>query len=284
VSGRFGESAARERFAALLAREDVPLAAAALVIAQEEYPGLPVDSYLDRLDALAEDAERRLARGGSPRTAASLLRVVRGVLFDEQAFRGNVDAYYDPRNSFLNEVLDRKLGIPITLGILFIEVAARVGVTLYGVNFPGHFLVKYTGEEAGLEAFIDPFNGGEMYSADECAERFRRLHPARSFDVAHLRAVTTRQILARLLHNLKKIYVETGDDVRALWVVDRLVMLAPDDAVERRDRGLIEARLGGTRAALGDLEAYLAASPDAEDAETVRGIAAQLRGSTALLN
>jgi regulator of sirC expression with transglutaminase-like and TPR domain len=206
------------------------------------------------------------------------------VLFDEQAFRGNVEGYYDPRNSFLNEVLDRKLGIPITLGILFIEVAARVGVKLHGVNFPGHFLVKYSGEDAGLEAFIDPFRGGEMYSAEECADRFRRLNPTRPFDPAHLRAVTTRQILARLLHNLKKIYVEMGDDVRALWVVDRLVLLAPEDAVERRDRGLIEARLGGTSAALGDLEAYLAAAPDAEDAATVRAIAAQLRGSSALLN
>ena len=274
-----GESRPRRRFAALIARERLPLARAALAIAEEEYPELDEAVYLGRLDDLARDVERRLPER---RDAARVLRTLRDVLFGEHGFRGNADAYYDPRNSFFNEVLERRLGIPITLGILYIEVAARIGFDLHGVNFPGHFLVKYVAGER--EVFVDPFHGGEILSREECAERFRRVAPGRHFHPHHLDAAPPRAILARLLHNLKKIYVETGDDVRALWVMDRLVLVAPDDPSERRDRGLVEARLGGTAAALGDLEAYLAAVPEAADAGKVREIADQLRGRPTLLN
>ena len=272
------ESPPRRRFAALIARPTVPLAEAALVIAEEEYPDLDPARYLHQIDALGQEVERGLSR----RDPASILRQIRKVLFEEAGFRGNAEAYYDPRNSFLNEVLERRLGIPITLSILYIEVAARVGLTLYGVGFPGHFLVKHV--SGTRETFIDPFHGGEILSADECVERMREMAPGRVVEPRHLQPVAARQILGRVLHNLKKIYVETGDDVRALWVTDRLVMLAPDDPAERRDRGLVEARLGGVKAALGDLEAYLAAAPAAGDAGKVRELVDQLRERTAFLN
>jgi regulator of sirC expression with transglutaminase-like and TPR domain len=274
VTPSLGESRARTRFAELIARPSVPLAEAALAIAEEEYPGLSVESCLGQLDALARAVEGRLP---ARRDAASTLRLLRAVLFEEAGFRGNADAYYDPRNSFLNEVLERRLGIPITLSILYIEVAARVGLAVQGVGFPGHFLVKHVAGQR--EVFIDPFHGGEILSADDCVARFHTMAPGRALEPRHLEAVTTRQILGRVLHNLKRIYVEAGDDVRALWVMDRLVLLAPADPAERRDRGLVEARLGGVAAALADLDAYLAAAPSADDADEVRDLVQQLRGT-----
>jgi regulator of sirC expression with transglutaminase-like and TPR domain len=273
------ESRARRRFAALIAQPAVPLAAAALAIAEEEYPGMEPRPYLEQLDALAAQVARRLP--AAPHAAATL-RELRSVLFEEGGFRGNAEAYYDPRNSFLNEVLERRLGIPITLSILYMEVARRVGLTLHGVGFPGHFLVKHVAGER--VTFIDPFHGGEVLSSDDCVQRLRKVAPSRASEPRHLEAVSTRQILGRMLHNLKRIYVETGDDVRALWVLDRLVLLAPDDPAERRDRGLVEARLGGFAAAVEDLDAYLAAAPAAADAAKVRELADQLRGQPALLN
>ena len=279
VTPILGESAARQRFAGLLARPAVPLAEAALAIAEEEYPALAVGDYLARLDVLGAAVGRKV---GARRDPASTLRALREVLGEEERFRGNADAYYDPRNSFLNEVLERRLGIPITLGVLYIEVAARAGLRLDGVGFPGHFLVKYAG--GAREVFVDPFHGGEILSADDCLARFRERAPGLTLEARHLAAVGPRQILGRMLHNLKKIYVEAGDDVRALWVVDRLLILAPDDLAERRDRGLVEARLGGSTAALADLEAYLAATPDAPDAVEVRALAEQLRGRGSMLN
>ena len=257
----------------------MPLAEAALAIAEEEYPGLDIGLYLARLDALGREVEGRL---GKRRDAAATLRLLKAILFEEEQFRGNLEAYYDPRNSFLNEVLDRRLGVPITLSIVFIEVAARVGLAVQGVGFPGHFLVKYV---AGTrEVFVDPYHGGEILSADECAARFQARTQGRALDPRHLEAVSVRHILGRMLHNLKKIYVEAGDDVRALWVTDRLVLLAPEDPAERRDRGLIEARLGGTAAALADLGAYIAAAPAADDVEEVRELCQQLRGRASYLN
>ncbi len=274
-----GDSPARRRLAALLARRTVPLAEAALAIAAEEYPALDAARCLGQLGELAEEVKARLP---ARRDGATMLRALRAVLFEEHRFRGNDEAYYDPRNSFLNEVLERRLGIPISLGVVYIEVAARAGLTLHGVGFPGHFLVKYVA--GSREAFIDPYHGGEILSADECVARFHARAPGRPLEPRYLEAVSVRQILARMLHNLKKIYVEKNDDVRALWVTDRLVLLAPDDPAERRDRGLVEARLGGQSAALSDLEAYLAAAPAAADADEVRALCEQLRGRATFLN
>ena len=274
------DSPARARFAALLARPAIPLAEAALAVAEEEYPRLDAGRYLAALDELAGAVAARLP---PRRTAADALRAMRAVLFEERGFRGNEERYYDPRNSFLNEVLDRRLGIPITLSILYIEVAARVGVTVQGVAFPGHFLVRCSA--GGTEVFIDPFHGGEVLSADECVARLKARAPARAeFDPRHLEPVGPRHILGRLLHNLKRIYVETSDDLRALWVVDRLLLLSPDDLVETRDRGLVLARLGHAAPAQRDLAAYLAAAPEASDREAVEGLLAQLRARGSFLN
>lgn len=274
------ESPARTRFMSLLAEPVLRLDEAALAIAAEEYPGLEAAAYLAQLDRLAEQVRRRAP---APLRAANTLRALRDVLFEEEAFRGNEKSYYDPRNSYLNEVLDRRLGIPISLSILFMEVARRVGLTLEGVGFPGHFLVKLK-PEVGPEIFIDPYNGGELLSADECVARFKNVSHGRDFDERFLQGVTPRQILGRMLHNLKRIYVEQGDDVRAFWVIDRLLLLAPDAIDEVRDRGLVEARLGLKPAAARDLEAYLAKEPSAADAGDVADLLATLRSRPAMLN
>ncbi len=272
-------SPARERFEELIRRPSIPLAEAALAVAAEEYPRLEPGPYLAALDALAASVTARL---GAQRTSADVLRALRAVLFEENEFRGNREHYYDPRNSFLNEVLDRRLGIPITLSVVHIEVAARAGLALQGVAFPGHFLVRCA--SGGREVFIDPFHGGEVLSAEDCVARLQARGPHAEFDPRHLEPVGTRQILSRLLHNLKRIYVEASDDVRALWVVDRLVLLAPDDLVERRDRGLVCARLGHATAAIRDLSTYLDAAPQAADRREVEGMVAQLRGRASYLN
>jgi regulator of sirC expression with transglutaminase-like and TPR domain len=274
------DSPARARFEALLAEPVLRLDEAALALASEEYPGLDVRACLDRLDAMAEQVRRRVHPLGR---SAQRLAALREVLFEDEGFRGNEKDYYDARNSYLNQVLERRLGIPITLSLLVMEVGRRAGLPLGGVGFPGHFLVKLE-PELGPEIFIDAYNGGDLLTADEVVGRFKHLAQGREFDARFLQAVPPRQILARMLHNLKRIYVEQGDDVRAYWVIDRLLLLLPGAMDEVRDRGLVEARLGLKPAAARDLEAYLAHAPQAADSGDVRSLLETLRASPTLLN
>jgi regulator of sirC expression with transglutaminase-like and TPR domain len=273
------EGKARARFAALIERDPVPLDEAALAIAEEEYPRLEPEEYLVRLDRLAERVRVKAPLGRS----ATLLHAVRKVLFEEEGYRGNEAEYGDPRNSFLNEVIDRRVGLPITLSVLYIEVARRAGLTLQGVGFPGHFLAKYV-SVSGAEVFVDPFNGGEMISADECVARYRARTGGRDLDRRYLAGVAPRQILARMLHNLKRTYLERRDDVRAWWVLDRILLLVPGQLEATRDRGLVSARLGVAAAAERDLEVYLSRSGTAPDVGEVRRVLAGLRGRPPFVN
>ena len=274
------ESPARARFASLLERDPVPLDEAVLAIAEEEYPGLDVRAVLAQLDRLGA---RVRARAPARDRAASLLSALRWVLVEEEGLRGNDRDYQDPRNSFLNEVLERKLGIPISLSVVWMEVARRAGLRLQGVGFPGHFLTKYA-SPGGIEIFVDAFHGGELLSADECVARYRARTGGRDLDRRYLDAVAPRQILARTLHNLRRIYLERKDDVRAWWVIDRLLMLTPGQLESLRDRGLVAARLGAGAAALRDLEEYLERAPSASDGDEVRRVLAGIRGKRPLVN
>lgn len=273
------EGKARARFASLIERDPVPLDEAALAIAEEEYPRLETEEYLVRLDRLAERVRSKAPGGRS----ATLLHALRKVLFEEEGYRGNEADYGDPRNSFLNEVIDRRLGLPITLALLYLEVGRRAGLELHGVGFPGHFLAKYVAP-SGAEVFVDAFHGGEMLSAEECVARYRARTGGRDLDRRYLSAVAPRQILARMLHNLKRTYLERRDDVRAWWVLDRILLLTPGQLEAVRDRGLVCARLGGAKAAEQDLEAYLSRSGTATDAAEVRRVLAGLRGRRPLVN
>jgi regulator of sirC expression with transglutaminase-like and TPR domain len=260
----------RERLAELIARPDpeIDLAAGALLIAAEEYPQLRDAPYLRRLDLLAERVRDRLASETAP---VLVLTELCRVLFQEEGFRGNAEAYYDPRNSFLNDVLDRRLGIPITLGIVALEVGWRVGLPLSGVNFPGHFLVRYEGEVARL--LVDPFDGGRVRWEDEGQELLDRVYGGmvRMRD-EFLVPASRVEILARVLTNLKGIYLNARDDRRALAAVDRILLLRPRSAVELRDRGLLLARAGRPDEAVADLERYLDFAPAAPDAQRVRSL------------
>jgi regulator of sirC expression with transglutaminase-like and TPR domain len=249
------------------------LARAALLVAQEEYPQLSVDLYLARLDQVAEEVKDRLANETAP---LLVLDEVIQTLYGRRKLRGNRDAYYDPRNSFLNDVLDRGVGIPLTLGIILLEVGWRLALPLEGVNFPGHFLVRYAGSEVRL--LVDPFDEGKIRFEDEAQQLLDQgyggMVPMRS---TFLRAAAKRDMLTRLLTNLKSIYVKIGDDRRALAVVERLLMIRPTAPVESRSRGMLLARLGRLEEAARQLEAYLRVSPSARDHDDVRELVRDLR-------
>lgn len=270
-------SEARRRFAAYIERPtaDIRLAEGALLIALEAYPDLDVGACLQRLDGMAETVSARLGLELEPRHIVSH---VNACLFEEHGLRGNRRDYYDPRNSFLNEVLDRKVGIPITLSIIYLDVGRRVGLPINGVGLPGHFIVQYGAHPEPF--YVDPFHGGKILSAQDCAARVAQIYgrdlPWRA---SYLDAVDDLRILARVLNNLKVIYVRKGAHDLALGAVERLLLLQPDVPSEIRDRGLLRAQLGHLRAALEDLNTYLEACPEAPDAPAMRRhVAALQRG------
>ena len=265
-------SAAREAFAAVIAREPIPLDEAALAIAAEEYPRLDAGACLAHLDALGA---RVLSVAPPPARAASVLRALREVLAGEEGLHGTAADYADPRSSFVNEVLVRGVGLPITLSLVYMEVGRRAGITLDGIGLPGHFVARYR-SPTGAEIFVDAFHGGEMLSADDCLSRYRA-RTGRELDRRVLGPATPRQIVLRMLGNLRRLYAARKDDVRAWWVLDRILLAAPAQLAALRDRGLAAARLGAVAAAARDLEAYLARAPDAQDADDVRIALAELR-------
>ncbi len=256
---------ARERFAAAVASDGaIDLAETALLIAAEAYPELDVARYLAMLDDLA--AAARPALQASVDDAARVERLVH-YLADERRFRGNESDYYDQRNSFLNDVLERRTGIPITLALVYIEVARRLDLAVVGVGFPGHFLAKHPGSR---ELIIDPFHG-KIIGPDDCTQRLRAVFGRDvPLDPAHLRAATPREILVRMLRNLKQVYLQARDPLRALGCSERILLVEPGLAPELRDRGLLYAQLEWYPAARADLERFLALAPDDPTAPVIR--------------
>lgn len=266
-------STTRERFTQLIngSEEDLNLAEAALLIAQEEQPELDIDAYLGRLDELAAKVRSRLSEAPS---FADIIQELNTVLFREEGLVGNQSNYMDPHNSFLNEVLDRKLGIPISLSVVYIEVGNRLGVPLVGVGFPGHFVVKYEGPDG--ETILDPFQGGSVVSQEQMEHKLRAMYGPNNPFIAQLpkllAAVGKKDILLRMLRNLKQIYTQQEDFERALSVMERILLLAPDHPVEVRDRGALHHRMGHQQLAVRDFQRYLQLAPKAEDAKAVRAL------------
>jgi regulator of sirC expression with transglutaminase-like and TPR domain len=263
--------------------EEIDLAEAALIIAAHEYPGLDVAACLTRIADWAETLKRRLRRDiGSADTLVALNRY----LFEELGFAGNAADYYDPRNSYLNEVLERRLGIPITLSLLCIEVGRRVGLVLHGVSFPGHFLVKCAVRDGVV--VLDPYARGASLGLDDLQQRLRAMRggtpPAPDMVQHMLAAAGKKDILARLLRNLKGIYLERRDWVRALAAADRVIELAPRAAEEYRERAGIYLELECFRAALSDFRDYLMLKPGAEDAAIVQRRVVELQQIAGRLN
>ncbi len=235
----------------------VDLAGAALVLCRLEYPRLEPAPYLTQLDAMGTALRQRLESVASTSAAHDPHEIVNRYLFDELDFRGNTTAYDDPRNSFLHEVLARRTGIPITLSVVYIEVARRAGVGVHGINFPGHFLVRFDdGTQAG--AILDPFNRGTALSELDCRRLLRR-HAGDTFEFDRrlLEPATPHEILSRMLANLKRIYVQQRSFPQARRVTELMLALNPSGLIELRDRGLLAYHLNDFPAALRDLETYL---------------------------
>jgi len=282
--------ASADAFAELLARDEaeIDLARACLMVAEDAYPGLDIDGYLGEIERFAVRLRGRLApEDGAEERVAALNRF----LFDELGFSGNADHYYDPRNSYLNEVLDRRTGIPITLSVLYMEIGRRIGLALEGVSFPGHFLVRL--RLRGAMLVLDPFTGGDALSEADLRERLQRVIPeggTGGIPIAELpldqflEPASKRQILARLLRNLKGIYRESDRPQRLLEVLNRILIVSPESNGSLRERGLLYQRLECYRAALKDLQDYSALEPEAPDIDDVRAIVLELSARCARLN
>jgi regulator of sirC expression with transglutaminase-like and TPR domain len=263
------------------ADEHIDLARACLMIAQDAYPSLDVERFMGDIERLGARLRARVA----PSTPAEeRIRALNQLLFTDSRFRGNIDEYYDPRNSYLNDVLERRTGIPITLSVLYIEIGRRVGLPLEGVSFPGHFLVRV--EVRGAMFVLDPFTGGTPQSETDLRERLQRVIPegvAADVPVAELpldqflEPASNRQILTRLLRNLKAIYQRADQPEALLAVLNRMLVLAPDSGAELRDRGFVYQRLECWQPALKDLTEYLEREPDAADLDEVRMRMMELR-------
>lgn len=250
------------------------LALSALLIARCEYPLLDPARYLRRLDEIADEIAS---------AKQITLDAISRFLFEKLGFIGNKKDYYDPRNSYLNDVLDRKTGIPITLSIVYIEIGSRLGIQIKGVGMPGHFLVKAL--QDGKEVILDPFNGGRILSVSDCTKLFKTIYGENAvLRPDYLRSLNKREILTRMLTNLKNIYVSTSNSLKAINIVNLLLILNPVSLIDIRDRGLIYFHLGEYSRSLDDLTTYIQATSNRQDAEVVRKYIGKAKSRLAQFN
>jgi regulator of sirC expression with transglutaminase-like and TPR domain len=284
---------ARQAFIALIAGTDasIDLAQAALLIANEEYPDLDIGYYITRLDRLAVQVCTTLGfttRDSFKQAKSSLdtfrvIEAINSVLFEQEHFQGNSVDYYNPENSFLNDVLDTRKGIPITLSLIYMEMGKRLGLSIAGIGLPFHFVVRCPVKQDYL--FIDPFEKGQLLSEEDCRQRvYRMFKDKEHFHERWLEPVTHRQLLVRMLANLKHIYLHKSDYERALAMCDRILLLAPNSASEKRDRGIVHMHLKHYARALSDLTTYIERAPHAEDFDDIRKQIKSIRQIMAMMN
>lgn len=263
--------------------DDVDLAEAALLLACLEYPKLDIASYLQRFDVLASQVEQRFEKDAD---IPERILALNQFLFTEQGFAPNLENFYDPRNSFLNDVLERKTGIPITLSIVYMEVARRIGLPIVGVSFPGHFLVKIPLEKGDI--VLDPFAGGRPLTESELLERLKPIYgdlaPAAISLEPFLVPARKKEILVRMLRNLKAIYMHKQNFDKALYVLNDILEIVPAVPQELRDRGHVYEQLECFRAASEDYERYLELQPGAADLFDIRERLIGLKTQSARLN
>ena len=260
--------------------EKIDLIRSALAIARTEYPALDIEEYAGRIERMSCRAAALAAGLGGPGIRAALNRV----MFEEAKLCGNRHDYYDPRNSFLNDVLDRGLGIPITLSIIYMEVAKRVGFLLSGVGMPGHFLLKHYGDD-GQETLIDCFNRGDILSRQDCQSRLDEIYSGEmAMRAEFLHPISRRQILTRMLNNLKTVYLSTRNFRKALVIADLILVIHPRSAEDVKQRALLRYSMGMQALAAEDLDEYLKISPTASDGEEVRQMSLSIRRMMALMN
>lgn len=264
------------RFAELVTRDQFELVEASLLIAQDAYPELDVGAVQSDIERMADVVKARLPADAF---AEQRIQALNHYLFDELGFSGNGDDYFDPRNSYLNDVLERRTGIPITLSILYMELARRIALDAHGVSFPGHFMVRIQLSRGQL--VLDPFNGAEPQSIADLRRHLAKVLPKAMAEQApldpYLVNATPRDIIARVLRNLKNIHNKAGQIESALAVMNRLLLVVPESAEELRDRGMFYRRLDCFRPALSDLQNYLRRRPQAPDAIDVRTAIVELQ-------
>jgi regulator of sirC expression with transglutaminase-like and TPR domain len=251
-----------------IAQEDknIDLAKASLIYAKSQYLDLNIKKYLDNLNNWTKDIRQQLPTEKYP---LKIIKLINQYLFEDLGFSGNTENYYDHRNSYLNEVIDRKTGIPITLAVVYLTIAQNLDFPMVGIGMPGHFLIRPDFEEAGL--FVDVFNRGEILFPEDCEAKLSQIYqqPVK-LELHFLNPVSKRQILARMLTNLKFIYFNNQQLELALSMSNGIDLLFPDNPLEKRFRGLLAFRLGQMQLALADLKFYLAAMPEAEDFDSIQ--------------
>jgi regulator of sirC expression with transglutaminase-like and TPR domain len=274
-----------ERFSAMLGNdisdETIDLIRGSLLIAELEYPALNAAPYVRQIERMSLRAAEYLPPDAEP---PQYIQVLNRVLYDEEGLHGNREDYYNPRNSFLNDVLDRKLGIPITLAVIYMEVARRIEFPLVGVGMPGHFLLKHYDVD-GREMLIDCFERGALVTPADCQRRLDQIYSGQlSLEPGFLVAVPRRQILLRMLNNLRSVYLTVRNFKKALAIVDLILAVYPRSPEDVKQRGLLRYETGRKRLALDDFDLYLKMSPDASDAGEIRQIALSIRRQLAALN
>lgn len=261
---------------------DIPLTEAALLVASHRYPDLDVRHYLDVIGELGSALAARVDSDSGP---ADRVVALNHYLFDELGFKPNAGDYYDPRNSYLNQVVDRRTGIPITLSLVYMAVGTQVGLTFNGVCYPGHFLVKCALPDGMI--VLDPFSKGQSLGISDLQNRLRETRGgevSRAIVASLLNAASKREILLRMLRNLKAIYLRCNELDNAIAIMNWIVVAEPGHATEIRDRGLIYQELECFRAAASDFERYLELDPDSSDSDGIRSRVIELRRSVSLLN
>ena len=260
--------------------EPTDLARAGLRIARLAYPDLDESFYLAELDRLAARLRERIAGVADlHRPAEAMARL----LCEEEGFRGNSEDYHDPDNSYLNRVLDRRTGIPITLSLVYMEVGRRAGLTVQGIGLPGHFIIGLYGSEGRI--LMDPFYRGTVLDEEECRRRVAVQYGGSKVFGAHLlNPAGPKEMLVRLLRNLKGIYIQMDERMKILHLIEWITVIDPNAAGEFKQRGLIYEHMGGLDLAVRDLEKYLSLAPEAQDAQAIRSMIEKLKKETSGLH
>jgi regulator of sirC expression with transglutaminase-like and TPR domain len=274
-----------QAFAALVRSEiddeRIDLLRAALTFSRIETPQLDIDHYVRRVDALGKRVAARIHDLDDP---THVIAALNEVLFQEEMFRGNTVDYHSPRNSFLHHVLDRGLGIPISLALVYMEVARRVGFPLFGVGMPGHFLMKHYDVD-GRSILIDAFERGAIVTEEDCRKKLNEIYFGQlALQPEFLLPVTRRQMLTRMLNNLRSVYLSQRDFRRAVQIVDLILVIYPRSPEDVKQRAVLRYNLNDYRGALNDFDEYVKMSPEASDAEEIKQTALSLRRSMAMMN
>jgi len=250
----------------------IDLAKAALYFALEDDRKFDPDEYLNALDTMANEVQETLPETLYP---LQILKSINNYLYNDLGFTGNTTNYYDPRNSFLNQVIDRRIGIPITLSLIYLEIAKRINFPMVGIGMPGHFLIRPDFPEAGI--YVDAFHQGEILFPQDCQARLAEIYgqPV-ELQPQFLATVSNKQFLGRMLTNLKAIYLNQNKGLKAITVIERILLLFPDAIMEKRDRGILYYQLNLWEEAREDLESYLVNLPQADDAEIIRQLLAKI--------